>query len=205
MAGKGGERTAQRSRTRKAILQAAVRLLERGERPSLDEIAEEADVSRATAYRYFPGLDALLGEAAVDALVLEPDAIFDHAAPQDPAQRIALVDAMFDRAIRERETALRFMLARSMEQAVQSGNSDVPLRQNRRAPLIERALEPVAGDMDPLEHARLVQALSLVIGTEGFLALNDVLGLDEAEAREARQWAIKALLRAAMDGAGGRR
>ena len=107
------ERTAQRTRTRKAIVRAAARLIERGERPSLDEVAAEADVSRATAYRYFPGLDALLSEAAVDALVPEPDMLFDAAPGNDPAARLALVDETFDCACRDREVALRLMLRAS--------------------------------------------------------------------------------------------
>ena len=47
----------QRARTRQAIVRAAGALFARGEKPSLDDIAAEARVSRATAYRYFPGLD----------------------------------------------------------------------------------------------------------------------------------------------------
>ncbi|RYF89895.1 MAG: TetR/AcrR family transcriptional regulator, partial [Caulobacteraceae bacterium] len=46
-------RSNQRRRTRKDLLEAAARLMKRGAKPSLEEIAEEAMVSRATAYRYF--------------------------------------------------------------------------------------------------------------------------------------------------------
>ena len=47
----------QRSRTRKDLLDAASRLLKQGRRPTLEEVAEEARVSRATAYRYFPSVE----------------------------------------------------------------------------------------------------------------------------------------------------
>ena len=59
----------QKKRTRKELLAAAGRLLKAGERPSLEEVADEALVSRATAYRYFPSIDALLIEAALDVAV----------------------------------------------------------------------------------------------------------------------------------------
>ena len=52
-----------RRRTRKDLLEAAARLMEQGKKPTLEEIAEEALVSRATAYRYFPSVEALLNEA----------------------------------------------------------------------------------------------------------------------------------------------
>ena len=66
----------QRSRTRKDLLRAASRLLKQGRNPSLEEIAEEALVSRATAYRYFPSVEALLVEASFDVAVPEADQLF---------------------------------------------------------------------------------------------------------------------------------
>jgi AcrR family transcriptional regulator len=40
--------------------------MKQGRKPSLEEIAEEALISRATAYRYFPRVEALLLEASLD-------------------------------------------------------------------------------------------------------------------------------------------
>lgn len=185
-------RDAQRARTRKAIVRAAARLLEHGERPGLDEVAAEAGVSRATAYRYFPGLDALLSEAAVDALVPEPEDLLADG-PTDAGERLSLVDAAFDRACRAREVPLRLMLARVLERSVQPDGGEAPLRQNRRVPMIEQALAPLGDRYD----VRLIPALAMVIGTEGMIALKDVVGLDETQSRVVRQWAIEALLKAA--------
>ena len=56
----------QRRRTRKDLLQAAARLMKQGRKPNLEDIAAEALVSRATAYRYFPSVEALLVEASLD-------------------------------------------------------------------------------------------------------------------------------------------
>jgi len=70
------------------------------------------------------------------------------------------------------------------------------LRQNRRSPLIEAALEPARADLDP--EAPLVDALALIIGTEAMVTLQDVLQLDDARARAVKAWAIAALLGAAM-------
>jgi AcrR family transcriptional regulator len=193
-------RTAQRARTRKTIVRAAADLLVQGARPGLDEVANAAGVSRATAYRYFPGLDALLNEAAVDMLVPEPQAMFDRAgAPAAAADRLEQVDRAFDIAIRAREVPLRLMLARILERSVHPGADDAPLRQNRRVPLIESALAPHRDRMVPAVHGLLVNALAMIIGTEGYITLNDVIGLDQEAAREVRLWAIDALLRAALE------
>lgn len=192
-------RTAQRARTRKAIVRAAAELLAQRRRPSLDEVADAAGVSRATAYRYFPGLDALLNEAAVDMLVPEPDALFETGAPQGgPLERLVHVDQAFDIAIHDREVPLRLMLARILERSVLPEAKEAPLRQNRRVPLIKRALEPFEGQIAPENRRRLIDALAMIIGTEGFIALRDVVGLDAEAARDVRRWAITALLSAAM-------
>lgn len=192
-------RAAQRSRTRKSIVEAAARLIARGGMPRLDEVASEAGVSRATAYRYFPGLDALLNEAALDALVPNPAALFERGdAPQDVTARLALVDDILDRACRDQELPLRIMLARSIERPVLAGTGHEALRQNRRVPLVEEALAPVGAKLGARQRKRLAQALAMVLGAEGFIALNDVVGLDEAEARKVRRWAIEALLKAAL-------
>jgi AcrR family transcriptional regulator len=45
----------------KAILDAAERLLQRGEQPSISAVAAEAGVSRPTVYAHFPDRPALLG------------------------------------------------------------------------------------------------------------------------------------------------
>ena len=192
-------RANQKARTRQAIVRAAGALLRQGRKPSLEEIAEEAMVSRATAYRYFPGLDALLSEAAVDLMVPEADQLLGPGAPADPFERLALVDETLDKACREQEIPLRLMLARVLERAATSDASDGPLRQNRRTPMLEKALAPLEPRLGRARLARLAQALAMVVGTEGFLALNDVVGLDRDKAREVRRWAIDALVAAALN------
>src|ERR687894_3223624 len=70
------ERGNQRFRTRKDLLAAAARLMKNGRKPSLEEVAEAALVSRATAYRYFPSIEALLVEASLDLAVPDGEAVF---------------------------------------------------------------------------------------------------------------------------------
>src|SRR5262245_60428804 len=64
-------RLAQRNRTRKAIVGAAMRLMAAGRSPSASEVAEEAQVSRRTIYLYFPAFEQLLLDATVGQLSAE--------------------------------------------------------------------------------------------------------------------------------------
>lgn len=193
-----GGRSNQKARTRQTIVRAAGALLAKGEKPSLDGIAAEAGVARATAYRYFPGLDALLSEALVDLMVPDVADLFDDDAQTDPFERVRRVDDTFDKACRRQEAPLRLMLARVLERSVSARPSDPPLRQNRRQPLIEAALEPIESQLGPARLRCLVHALSMIIGTEAFIVLKDVASLDEDEARQVRRWATDALLSAAL-------
>ena len=52
-------------RTRKGLLEAAARLIRQGRKPSMEEVAQEALVSRATAYRHFANVESILAEAPV--------------------------------------------------------------------------------------------------------------------------------------------
>jgi len=192
------ERPNQRRRTRKDLLQAAARLMKNGGAPSLDAIAEEAMVSRATAYRYFPSADALLVEASLDIAFPETDAVLGEGAPSDPVARLELVEATIDAMIAANEPGLRRMLVHSLERKLRGEpDGDVPARQNRRTPLIDAALEPARKEFKPAALANLRRALALVIGTEAMVVFKDVLQVDDAEARRVKRWAIRALVAAA--------
>jgi AcrR family transcriptional regulator len=192
-----GGRANQLRRTRKDLLQAAARLARDGRSPSLDEVAEAAMVSRATAYRHFPDVNALLIEAALDIDTPDAEQVFRDASADDPVARLEKVDAAFEAMIRDNEVSLRLMLRHTLERSVRGGAAGAPLRQNRRAPLIDAALEPARRQFRPAALKTLSRALGMVIGTEAMLALKDVMQLDEAEARRVRRWAIRALVDAA--------
>lgn len=188
-----GARANQRHRTRRDLLEAALRVSASGQAPTLDEIAEEASVSRATAYRYFPNVEDLLAEASLH--VAFPGSECLAGASDDPLERLMIVDAAVDRMIATNETALRMMMASASKLPLQA--NDVPARQNRRLPLIEAALAPARSEFTADAFERLTRALSLVIGTEAMLVFKDVLHLDPEQARDVRRWTITSLLEAA--------
>jgi AcrR family transcriptional regulator len=188
----------QKRRTRKALLEAASRLMKQGRNPTLEEVAEEALVSRATAYRYFPSVDALLLEAPLDVAVPDAQQLFRPGSSDDPILRLERVDAALHEMILAHEAPLRLMIARSLERRAKGESENLPARQNRRSPLIAAALEPAGARFDPKTLDTLKQALALVIGTEAMLVLKDVLQLDERSARKVRRWAISALVNAAL-------
>jgi AcrR family transcriptional regulator len=196
---KPGERANQRYRTRKDLIAAAEQLMRNGHKPSLEEVAAAARVSRATAYRYFPSVEALLIEAPLDSAAPDLEALFGHDASTDPEARIDKAEAAMHRMAFDNEAGIRLMLAASLTRAAEGRDESVPLRQNRRGPLIDAALAPARARFGKAAYARLRAALALIFGSESMIVLRDVLRLDEKEARQVKSWAVKALVRAALE------
>lgn len=192
-------RSNQELRTRKDLLLAAGRLLKDGRRPTMDEVAESAMVSRATAYRYFPTLEALLVEAPLDGVMPDPASLFAADKSTDPEERLDRAEAAMHQMTYQNEAQLRMMLANLLVRGASDGASEAaPLRQNRRTPLIEAALAPAKERFSKEAYDNLRAALALVFGTESMVVFRDVLPISERKARKVKSWAIRALVRAAL-------
>ena len=194
----------QRQRTRKDLLAAAARLLRDGRTPDMDEVAAAAMVSRATAYRYFPSVESLLVEAPIDGEVPDPREIFstddDDDDDDDPAQRVDRAEAALHAMMYRNEAQLRVMLAASLERKSRGPATDgIPVRQNRRTPLIDAALAPARKRFTKPAYDKLRAALALIFGTESMIVFSDVLRLDERTARKVKSWAARALVQAALE------
>ena len=67
----------------------------------------------------------------------------------------------------------------------------------RRVEWIERALAPLRDALPPDRFERLVSALTLLIGWESMIVLEDIRALSPAEAEEVCVWVARTLLAAA--------
>lgn len=194
---KSQDRSNQRYRTRKDLIAAAAELVKSGKRPTLDEVAAAAFVSRATAYRYFPSIEALLLEAPLDREVPDGGALFADDPSTDPEERIDRAEAAMHRSVFDNETAIRLMLAAAIARG--PADESVPVRQNRRSQLIDAALAPARTRFDKATYERLRAALAVIFGSESMVVFRDVLRLDENTARRVKSWAVRSLVRTALN------
>lgn len=191
-------RTNQKRRTRAAIVAAAAAMLKAGQTPTVAEVADAAAVSRATAYRYFPSQEHLLGEAALELAV--PDVPREvEAAGKLPEARVDAAVGATMQYVLDHEPALRALLRRSLE-PIAAGEEPPRRRTGRRVDWATAALGPVADQLGEADHRRLVAALSLCLGIETLVVFQDVCGLDRAEAQEVARWAAQRLLAGALIG-----
>lgn len=187
-----------RARTRKLMLQAASRLMQSGITPSVTEVAEAAEVSRATAYRYFPSQAALV-QAVVDE-ALGPILEWRSADP-DPRARIADLIATGLPRIDAFEATFRAALKLSLDQWArqQAGTlgTEPAFTRGHRVELLRQVIAPLEGTLNADGRDRLAQALSLVFGVEVLIVLKDIWGLSLDQARDVAAWAGVALVEAA--------
>jgi AcrR family transcriptional regulator len=194
-------RIEQKRRTRQAILQAALRLIHRGQKPTMTDVAGEAQVGRATLYRYFPSLEALLLEAPLDQRTAAPDALMRGMEDRDAEDRVAKVQQyLYDLAV-EHEAEFRMYLRATMDEWLQRGDDGEPLRAGRRLAMLEKALAPHHNALDAADFARLRDALAAMVGLESLVVMRDVCGRSAEEGREIMEWAVRTLVAAAITGA----
>jgi len=199
------ERVQQKGRTRRALLEAAVELVTSGMQPTVAEVADAAEVSRRTAYRYFPTQEQLLVEAALEGV----RGIMAQAIEGSDGSRrdIENVEARLDRAVKalqqsavDNELLLRTMVRLTVS-VPPSAADHPPVRKRgyRRIEWIALALAPVKKKLGKRRYERLVSALAMCMGIEALIVLRDLRGLRASEAEEVSRWAAQALLRASLE------
>jgi len=176
---------------------AAKTLAANGRPLTIADVAEAAQVSVATAYRYFSNPNDLLLEAATPRV---PQIMADL--PDKPADRIdevvrRLAEIQFgDEALWR--AMLRADLERWAHEAALDPEARVPTRGSNRLDIVQEALAPLAEKLPPELHRRLIMATMLVCGMEALVAARDACGLEPDEATEVMRWAAQALLQVAL-------
>ncbi|HHL2691114.1 TPA: TetR/AcrR family transcriptional regulator [Yersinia enterocolitica] len=183
-----------RARTRRLLIDTAMSMYEQGAFPSITEVANAAQLSRATAYHYFPTQSALVS-AMVDES-LGPILAWQPTQP-DAGQRIAeLLSFAYPRML-QHEGVLRAALHLSLQQWADNrsnpNNEEKLIRGNRKR-LLKLAVEPLEGKLTPEALQRVIHAFSLIYGSEVFMVLKDIWHLDDAGIQDVTQWMGKAIL-----------
>jgi AcrR family transcriptional regulator len=184
-------RTRQKSRTRRALVQATRDLLAMGLTPRVEDAAERSGISRTTAYRYFPNQRALLVAAQPN---LQPETLLGDDAPADPRARLDAFMAAFTRYNVQWEPQLRAALRLSLEQ----GAERPLLRQGQAVRWIEDALAPLDRSHPHVDRHELAVAMRSATGIEALIWLRDIAGQSPEQAARTVRRTAQALLDAAL-------
>jgi hypothetical protein len=147
---------------------------------------------------YFPTLDQLLVDATSGLLgerTIEP--LLDS--PQlgtDPLQRVdQFAESLLDLAPQALPLARRILkLTVDSQLPPQAAR-----RGYRRVEWLGRVLEPLRGQLDDEQFERLSSALTVVLGWEAMIVLQDTRGLDWTEEERIIRWMARTLVTAILD------
>jgi AcrR family transcriptional regulator len=193
---KGSERTNQKARTRRAIIEACVELIRTSQPVTMPEVAQAALVSEATAYRYFPDLASLLSTALSQDWPPPAEAMAPVAASGDPSERVAFATRFLLSGVAGRQGVVRAMISASIAQP-ELGRA----RPGIRFGLIDYALAPFEAALEEAEPGRLAQLrldLAVVVSAEALFCLTDLCGLSIEDAIDSAEKTARALTTAAF-------
>ena len=185
-------RANQKRRTRQALIDAAIALRDEGRNPTFAEVAERALVSRATAYRYFSSVEALVSETGAERSMRPLERIWRPG--DDPVDGIGNAARELMKLLLQDEAGLHLMERSFMAVWLENEPGVRPLRPGRRMKYIEPIVASLKDELTPAARKRLVHALSMVMGSEAAVAVRDIGGASVDEALAAAAWAAQALV-----------
>jgi len=185
------------------LVESAAGLLRRGVSPTVAEAAEEAKISRATAYRYFPTQESLLLEIATIAPMFGPvEDSLRAVADRDPLLRLQVLLGEMTRTVFGNEAHMRTALKAYMDQWLEArrrGQSPPPVvRVGRRMLYLDQILADLRTCLPAQRWRRLRGALALTMGPEALVVMKDVCRFSDREAADTLRWAAEAILQAGM-------
>ena len=197
-------RANQKARTREAIVEAAQQLHRQGITPTIAQAAQQARVSRATAYRYFPTQEALMVEVmGISPRMAEVEKLVESLTTEDVERRLLQLLDTFGRIVLAEEAEFRRALLVYQDTWLRShrngGNSHAPnVREGRRMRWLDKVLEPLDDLLPKEQKRRLRAALALTMGIDSIVIMKDVCRLGDHEALAVLRWVATVLLRAGL-------
>lgn len=188
-----------RKRTYILLVTTALDLFEKGAMPSVSELAFEAGVSRATAYRYFPTQSDLIS-ATVNAS-LGPILTWRPQSERTDERIDELLRYAFPRMF-EHEGVLRAALQVSLQQwaSDRSASQNLEdlkikrLQRGNRKDILAMVTTPMKGEYSQETIDKVIKAFSVIYGSEIFLVLKDIWMLDNQQVTEIARWMAKAII-----------
>jgi AcrR family transcriptional regulator len=181
------------------LLDAAADLARRGISPSIAQVADAANISHATAYRYFPNTrslwtDVAVGRTSVEYLIADlPDDVSDRV--ETVIRRITEMQFSDEALWRE---SMRAVQDRWLAQQELDVSERVPVRGTSRIDALTAAVAPLRETMDAKAVERLIQALMFTCGVEALVVARDALDLDAEAAANILCWSARSLIRTAV-------
>tara|TARA_R110002033_G_scaffold1421_1_gene12674 strand:+ start:307 stop:927 length:621 start_codon:yes stop_codon:yes gene_type:complete len=184
----------QKLETRGKILESAKKLVGQGIDFNLEDVANKAEISRATIYRYYPNVEILSYEVGIDLGTKSPEDIIEDLKDCSLNDMILGIQNYYNEHAVNNENAFRKYLSAVLTSASEKK------RGARRNKTLQLAL--MKSELNPKEKKDLVNLLAILMGIEPLIVAKDVSGLDNKEFKELMSWGMNLLLKGFFEGKG---
>ena len=182
----------QKLETRHKILESAKQLVRKGIDFNLEDVANNAEISRATIYRYYPNLEILSYEVGIDIGTKTPEDIIEDLKDCSLNDMLMGIQNYYNEHAVNNENAFRKYLSAVLTSASEKK------RGARRNRTLQLAL--MKSHIRPKEKKDLVHLLAILMGIEPLIVAKDVSGLDNQEFKELMSWGMKLVLKGFFNG-----
>ena len=186
-------RKTQKLKTRDKILRSTQKLLEKNKDISLEDVATEADISRATIYRYYSSIDVLAAEAVLDLNTKSSEDLYDEVEGKDLEEAILSMQDYYNQLTIDNESGFR----KYMSVVLNNDHSD-KMRGARRKKSLMMLLDSKAQHMNADEKENLANIATVLMGVEAFVVTKDVCGLNNEESKKLLNWGMERLLKSIL-------
>jgi AcrR family transcriptional regulator len=187
----------QKAKTRSIILEAAKEMMQNEKLITLEDVAEKANISRATIYRYYANIDLLITEASLDIHHKSPDDFLEEVKKMPFEDRIFYIQKHYNQLAQKHEIVFRRYLSAVLSASITSTKK---LRGARRVKSLKNVLEPYKNDMNSGTFKKLITVSSILMGIDSLIICKDICDLNNEETNETLEWALKMILKGISSG-----
>ena len=183
-------RKRQKQKTRDSILNSAKKFLTKGDDFTIEDIAEDISISRATVYRYFSNVEVLAKEAGLELNMESPESIVESLEHLPIPEKFVAIQAYFNQLTLANEAAFRRYLS-----LVITASPKPTTRGARRMKTLRRALASQGLNLSEKEEEQLIVVATALMGIEPLIVTKDVCGLSDQQSTEALAWGLDMMLK----------
>jgi len=187
-----GRRT-QKLKTSHKIFEAAQNLMKKEDVLTLENIAKEANISRATIYRYYSNIETLTSELALSLQDVDPESFALVNSQLSVEEQILKIQDYYLNFTFKNEVTFRKFLGSLLNSESTKGK-----RAGRRIIALEKVLSTKQHNLSSNDKKHLVNIASLFMGIEALILTKDVCNLSNKDARQSLQWGLQMLLNSAL-------
>lgn len=187
-------RKEQKMHTKKKILYAANTLLKSQQALTMDNVAKEAGISRATIYRYYSNTESIATELILQLNVPDAKTLLEAYQGREVEEALTEIQDRYLSFIFQNEHPSREFLA-----AYLSSTAPKIKRGQNRITTVKSYFANNPTGLNPKAIENITHISILLMGIEAILVTKDICGLDNAQSKEVLQWGLQMMIKGCLE------